>query len=77
MWSPVRDLVGLDAGDDIGPIRVIVQHVILDLVVVLEAEIAVRALVDDDVVRHDSLVASKPGSEAEARVTGHRTTVGV
>jgi hypothetical protein len=54
-----EDLVGLDAGDDIGPIRVIVEHVILDFVVVLESKIAVRALVDDEAVRRDSILGSR------------------
>jgi hypothetical protein len=57
--SSVRHFVRLDAGDDIGAIRVVVQDVILDLVVVLEAQIAIGALMGHDLVRHDLVVAPR------------------
>jgi hypothetical protein len=51
--------VGFDAGDNVRPVGVIAEHVFLDLVVVLEAKVAVRTLVDDGIVRHGSVVAPK------------------
>jgi hypothetical protein len=53
----VRDLVRLDRRDDVGALGVVVEHVVLDLVVILEAKIAIRALMDDDLVRHVFVLA--------------------
>jgi hypothetical protein len=55
--SAVGQLVGFDAGNHVRPVGVIAEHVVLDLVVVLEAKVAVRTLVDDGIVRHGSVVA--------------------
>jgi hypothetical protein len=55
--SAVGHLVGFGAGDHVRPVGVVEEHVVLDLVVVLEAKVAVRAMVDDGIVRHVSVVA--------------------
>lgn len=48
------ELVELDAGDDVGMLGVIAHDVVEDLVVVIEAKIAVRALTG--FVIHDLIV---------------------
>jgi hypothetical protein len=73
----VRHFVRLDAGDDIGAIRVIVKDVILDLVVVLEAQIAIGALVDQNLVRHDLVVAPRRPTIQRRRSPADRLRSGV
>jgi hypothetical protein len=64
------------AGDDIVAIGVDVKRVIRDLVVVLDAQVVARALVDDDLVV-SSCCPRRPDGGAAARVTGHGSSVRV
>jgi hypothetical protein len=64
----VGKFVGFDREEGLGVVRMVVDHVVLEVVGVAEAQFAIRALVD--VFGHDGLLAvtatASPGPHREA-----------